>query len=1300
MPKIDRLGFVLDFGSSNARNIVTGVIAHFTDGDPAYWKAYPMGQTVFVPRLFIVSELAYRLLSDSGPHCRPRSDDTSPIRVLIESDDRDLSFLTDYCIDIKTRIRSKDERYASIPKELRSVVQTVFVTQGKKKHATLGIVAHWRAKQFFFWTHDDFTKYTSLPEFPTVTHGSEIVITEHIANSTILDANTLKAITPRVRHATGPKRRTWLELYQHYALESDYAESEKWLTITGVERMPASPDAHEQSIFSVGADKASDSISVGRPVSLPDMIELHRHVLLTGGAGTGKTTALKRLMASLAKTHGASRRHLIPFFVDLKWLEKYVHTAVTYHMPVNAIECLSRCICEFLQARSSAAELVDLWLTHCKHENLPENPSSVEFQAQEALEWMRNDIIREFNSAPSDDREIIILLDCFDGVAPPARAFVKAMITELLETTFTLVIACRSYYADHYFKEWPVTRFELQELTDEQIIAYMDSFPDFRGRAWDIFEQQILPFDRIIALARNPYFLHRLTRQLQSAPTLTLPETRAVLIQSFIKRQIEDNTLARRMTGPSPDEPTVNFVLSQLAHRILQKATQLSTEVGLRFVVDVTDLMSENLQVREVLEAAEAWGIVKKSGIIPENDRPWGEIDFSHDCYRDYFGALYLQNLDRRSLVETLPDYFEHVVWDEPILMFLELNTNGQLAKQVVEFALMKTPFFGICCAGATRALGDDSSMDIALRISRLSLCHNWEQVYEEVQGSRGWREDRPVISVLRHVSARQLVAMARDPKYDTPTAYAAWVALAMNIGPSDLPFLKDLWRQLTSVDDELAGKPAMFLGKLQIIAGASRIPTEEAFHYVFDAYKDLFTFNEPLRIQPLHGVFSGHIAYSPSLSEVRSVLPGADRAYAGILSRLLRKVRDVSTEDIPFLKSLLYHEDEEVAAEAAELLRQTLHEKAYGTILRCFIVRSKKASSLVTLPWRRSLWMVLLDILVEIAPEKISRVLIKLHEKRKPGFSVFQLAQTRTKSALDVLLERACSVDMFCLDLLEDWPNRSLVIELIRDGQEGDPMTAGGENAALVGACLGDDTMFSRIEPILADLFSPTTPQGPWTRRFLHRSFGGYYRDPSILLPSYSLSRLPLAVRAAQRIPSDKTASLILQIIKCKDVTFEVILESLGTLAVLASSPCCARHIEDFLNSRAIKRLVVLLSRKADHGMAQSCSDLSSALDTFCQKVPEEYVQKLFMLSSAQFIRMIARPSSGEVRFSHVSDLIVSLSQRVDSTDVVRFLKILRSHLHRFRQEKKGYYIAFLLEKIQIAKGRRFLHALADGPE
>lgn len=1286
----NKIGFVIDPEAKQEEQLV--YILTTQKERPTYWDIWPAryendeskkrSVREYAQALFILLSYAIRKAS---AECNTNHSKPSAIRIY--RTDNTYSHCVKRVFDV---ITSKE--YAEISSNVRKDLRPLLASVGRRGEKGRIEIAADCLQRVFFWNirtvpfyQDDFKK--------CIRDKTPLLLSMVPANS--FDLNEILALSERIRKSSPIK--TWQDLYRLYVTDNKYMPSSSWLKTTSLE---VENKSHDLAGGSLDLKTQEPQLKFkGVQLEFPEIVRRHKNVLLTGPAGSGKTTAFK-LLATSWMCEGHEEQNL-SFYIRLKEAEPLLEKIIHEQREITISELIGQSVISILRDRCSKNEfengndIQDLRL------RLSNQGQIKVLSHDEILKHIRNQVIRWFDEQGCHQDKVIVLIDGINELHHHLRDILKLRIEDLSRKQCRVVVSCRSNFIDNIFPsmDQQFIRFELQELSKQQIVSYLEY--KISGQGQSVFKSQIEDDPRLLSMAKNPFYLFLIAEKVKRNPAAKIPSKRSRLIEDFILSSIERKHEEGIYSPVGLTDDMVYVVLPKVAKWSLNQMTKGKGKQVVSFLdsKEFKDIQSPSSTLN-TLQIGEKYGLLSFSGLLEESGERRGYPAFLHDNFRDFFAALYLQSIDQSTLMQQLSEIVEYYSWDEPLLFLLELSQDKDICRQIAEFVLSKEAVLAGMCARHANTMGGDLFIQIANAVSKLPTAFDRSLFMHEIISQDNIQLKRlSATYALERLSVQELAVIAQDKSLSLSLRQNAWISIPANAGQDDFGFLKDLWISLPK-------KPRLEV--TTVLVGIAKIPTYEAFVFFTKAYKDIHTLPGFSTTDPMFGFpILALIAYSPTLSQAL-VAFSADKS-PDELSVLISLVQKITTKELPLLEELISHRDVSVATDASKLLVKVLGGKAVPTLLKRLeslehLTDSCEDNADIFAKWHHNeIRNTLLSLIVQLAPDIASSILVDRLKKVKniSSFTDLQiagderylvlrlLADTRTIAALDFLVSYACNSYIckladYCADLLEMWPDRTTVLEKLRDYTgKGYPLNV--HRARLLGVRLGANEFCLEAVSIFEDLFSHTVLGHEFPAPTEGLAYQFYQEDPKPWQErcfEQALSMQPLAVRAMREIQRSEIADQVFKIIEWQCSTlnkkaikiglvsghtsFSLLVECLLVLSHFASIKFCVHIIECFINSQCLINLSELITlRDGSFQIRQYHKKISFSILVFCESVPEKYVPLLFSVFSRLHQECINRISSDKsIDLEPISNILLSLCRRIDDNLVVDLLCSLKKLL------------------------------------
>jgi hypothetical protein len=1313
MASITKLGFVLNAGAAQPLNIVGRCFIEYEERGGTDWFVYSPGRGAFFQRLFLLAQLAYRLLSRTDPDRPKERKQPSDLRPLIEHDDPSNGFLINYLFDIKTRLKeSQHPRYQGIPKRLQSAVNKLFVTRGQKKTAILGVPQDIQFTDFIFLTEQDFARYFPRSLGTDQAPGTEIRYS--CASADITSSNSLLGQLPeladRLRFAMQRKPPTWIGLYLGSRPDGDYDPgTQRWIEMKAREFL--APSNHNSALLEGPARASSRQYSATPPLNLHDILARHNNVLLTGPAGAGKTTALTLLHASFLGQTNPDEDDVVPFFVGLKFFERLIRAAPASSPWPDIADAISCSVCNVLRSTRSAGELQS-----CADGIRPVGRSRDHLPLPDrfpdrALDVIKQEITQWFRKPGVHLRNVLVLLDGFNDVSDVTRAWITSQVAALWQSPAQVVVSCRSYHSDYLAAgDATVQRFELQPINDQHIVSHLATRGGLGANAEAVFASQVRPFPGMLSLLRNPFFLDHLAQHFKAQKGVRITRNRSAMISGFVsasRDRVGDNRGA-------VNQPTLNYVLGRVAFEMLARTTYDSARGPLRFPQDCQTLCPGQGHVSDILAAGEAYGLLTKSGMFAEANAGFGALEFSHDYFRDYFVALHLIGLDRNDLLACVPALIEYFAWDEPLVMFFELCTDPDLAHDVLSLVLKKDPFLGALCAGSCVALQEKRCVEVASHLLRSTgLGATWigPNVLPQARLREiGMGTVRQFASyALSHIPVRRLTEMAERSSQEPLLLHAIWTAISDNATFDDFPELKRLCLgALESGDDYVA----------ILLLALQRMPSREIFEWVLTLRTRIASVVCPT-MPDMASVYCVSRCLDMTLSEVQRRCSYVDDPY--LFSGLLNLVSHVEDPELPLL---------DVLARTIPL-DNAAADSVVGLLLRA---RGVHAMPILRARWREVASDGLLSMtsfarrtmlkaFLDVEPSTAASIVIRdLWRDLCPRDDVLrlagggqgdavqmvrQLASTRVSIAIRAIVRFACmatspSVVVACIDEIEQWPDRGEAIGMVRSCALETASPQELMRADLIGAALGEGSRAKLASLVFEDVYSVAIAPRKLMGSLDDRVRAMYDCIPHVWSEWHEEDVSGLFVLALRAVGKSRSWELGKRIVKVIEVSESpvVIMEAIRSFKAFVVDPAYGDLVREVLGGDWLRCVAPSRFLKMGYSVGE-CSEIAGAVQDLCESMPCECVSEVCEMFFGQYELMVAEcdddrllwPAGSLGTLSGILLSLVRLAPEPVAVVKLRRMKAVVGTLKGKRREEAE----ILLENMKFARGRRLCAELAE---
>ena len=290
----------------------------------------------------------------------------------------------------------------------------------------------------------------------------------------------------------------WIDIYCQNAIDPDYF-SKRWITLTGLK---VNPDFFkDMKSSSIPQSKNSNTNKyIGSPITLPEIIKKNQHILLTGSSGTGKSTELKLLSNRLFNHNIKTENIYFPIYINLKEHRPFLYKCIEKYNRINLSQLVGQTVATLLYQKK-----IDSALEEC---NLIE---TLTIKQQLSMEEIFEKIFKEtsvwFEEEGSKNNNVLLLLDGLNELEDSVINSVIKGLAPIFHKQCKVVITCRDNmaWAINQNPNLNIPRYELQELSDGQIILYLSHFMSTESHAF--FKEEVCKDNRTHSMAKNPFLL-------------------------------------------------------------------------------------------------------------------------------------------------------------------------------------------------------------------------------------------------------------------------------------------------------------------------------------------------------------------------------------------------------------------------------------------------------------------------------------------------------------------------------------------------------------------------------------------------------------------------------------------------------------------------------------------------------------------------------------------------------------------------------------------------------------------------
>ncbi|HEY9834320.1 MAG TPA: trypsin-like peptidase domain-containing protein, partial [Stenomitos sp.] len=229
-------------------------------------------------------------------------------------------------------------------------------------------------------------------------------------------------------------------------------------------------------------------------------------------------------------------------------------------------------------------------------------------------------------------------------------------------------------------------KLEMQPLTEAQMQAFIRAYVPEQAEA---MLRQL--HERLREFGQTPLLLWMLCEVFQQTPDKQLPSNLAGIFQAFTAMyeissvRKHEVALLKGDVRPLSDRRLWKKALKALASVMMQGETPVDFRVVIHRDEAERELSkifpTEQFPVRDILDDLLKYHLLQ--------NRSLDQIEFRHQLLQEYYGAEYLlQLLPNLSDEQLKRDYLNYLKWTEPIALMLALETREAQALRVVKLAI------------------------------------------------------------------------------------------------------------------------------------------------------------------------------------------------------------------------------------------------------------------------------------------------------------------------------------------------------------------------------------------------------------------------------------------------------------------------------------------------------------------------------------------------------------------------------------------------------------------------------------
>jgi hypothetical protein len=528
-------------------------------------------------------------------------------------------------------------------------------------------------KSIFFWSRETFAKspFKDTPAFGKIT-------IDHFEIISTVDPRELEELAILLLNIKG--KLTWQDLYLQTLATIDI---ESWIDIT-------------LSCANETIDHNSAS-----PKSAINILASKNSAILYGQSGTGKTTLLKQLSAHFGKQalSKAGAHVSIPVLISLASLESHKETTL--------VDTLCESICDVIK-KLKMSQLQEWYQNQKEEEN-------TRVSRKMLLSRLKDDIAIALEGTIKMS-DLVLLIDGINDTTPIAETTFISELKEAMKECPVVIAATRDLeVSQKLFNFGDICL--LSPLTDKYIIQCIKAKkPD-----WPSSKISFLPdtHPKLFNLLKRPFYLKVFCESCDKPDFEHLPTSSAKLISQFMISTKDRNIRAKETITDGIGELELNNYISIMAHKVLTNLTKGKSQ-RLYYPADFIEL-DRNCGWQHIIHIGAVLGVFtvieEAFGKSPFRRR----IVFDHDLFRDYFAAMWLdQNGFSDWEQDQLDNILEHKIWDTPILMYFELQSQDASRYNDILLRIShRDPYLAASCVDSMTKVSLDIIWPIFLQLKR-----------------------------------------------------------------------------------------------------------------------------------------------------------------------------------------------------------------------------------------------------------------------------------------------------------------------------------------------------------------------------------------------------------------------------------------------------------------------------------------------------------------------------------------------------------------------------------------------------